>query len=78
MTLWGGGVYSSNIVSAHTEPKGLESTHLQTYLEANTLPGMTERSLLPLAAQAKGEDMGSLCLEILAQGLASSTERRRP
>ncbi|MDP6740487.1 MAG: hypothetical protein QF404_10815 [Planctomycetota bacterium] len=48
------------------------------FLEANTLPGMTERSLLPLAAQVKGADMGSLCLEILAQGLASSTGRRRP
>jgi D-alanine-D-alanine ligase len=48
------------------------------FLEANTLPGMTERSLLPRAAQAKGADMGSLCLEILAQGLVSSKGRGRP
>jgi D-alanine-D-alanine ligase len=48
------------------------------FLEANTLPGMTERSLLPRAAQAKGENMGSLCLEILAQGLASFKGRMSP
>jgi len=48
------------------------------FLEANTLPGMTERSLLPRAAQAQGVDMGSLCLEVLAQGLASSEGRLHP
>ena len=48
------------------------------FLEANTLPGMTDRSLLPRAARAKGENMGSLCLEILAQGLASYQGRGRP
>jgi D-alanine-D-alanine ligase len=45
------------------------------FLEANTLPGMTERSLLPRAARAVGLDMGSLCLEIMAQGLVSSRAR---
>jgi D-alanine-D-alanine ligase len=48
------------------------------FLEANTLPGMTERSLLPRAARAVGLDMGSLCLEIMAQGLVSSRARGRP
>ena len=45
------------------------------FLEANTLPGMTDRSLLPRAAQAAGLDMGSLCLEILARGLSCSSAR---
>ncbi len=39
------------------------------FLEANTLPGMTDRSLVPLAAQEAGLDMQSLCLEILAQAI---------
>lgn len=39
-------------------------------LEVNTLPGLTERSLLPLEAAAAGMNFESLCLEILR--LASS------
>lgn len=35
-------------------------------LEINTLPGMTDRSLLPLAAREAGLDFRDLCLEILA------------
>ena len=31
------------------------------FLEANTLPGMTQTSLLPLAAQVAGLEMGALC-----------------
>ena len=34
------------------------------FLEANTLPGMTECSLLPLAGRAAGYDMGALCLRM--------------
>jgi D-alanine-D-alanine ligase len=34
-------------------------------LEVNTIPGMTERSLLPKAAQATGLRFGSLCVKIL-------------
>jgi D-alanine-D-alanine ligase len=34
-------------------------------LEVNTLPGLTARSLLPLAAQCAGMDFESLCVEIL-------------
>jgi D-alanine-D-alanine ligase len=34
-------------------------------LEANTLPGMTPTSLLPLAAAADGIDYGTLCEKIL-------------
>src|SRR5262249_30847796 len=34
-------------------------------LEVNTLPGMTETSLLPMIAQAAGYDFGQLCEAIL-------------
>lgn len=34
-------------------------------LEANTIPGMTERSLLPKAAGAKGLSFGSLCVRLI-------------
>lgn len=34
------------------------------FLEANTLPGFTEHSLLPMAARAAGIEMGEL-LELL-------------
>lgn len=38
-------------------------------LEINTLPGLTDRSLLPLAAAAHGLNFPDLCLEILALAL---------
>ncbi|MGK0482414.1 MAG: D-alanine-D-alanine ligase [Planctomycetota bacterium] len=38
-------------------------------LEANTLPGFTPRSLLPLAAKADGVGFRELCLEIVARAL---------
>ena len=38
------------------------------FLEVNTLPGMTDRSLLPRSARAEGMSFRALCLEIL--GLA--------
>ena len=34
-------------------------------LEVNTLPGMTETSLLPKAAAAAGMDFGQLCNRII-------------
>ncbi len=34
-------------------------------LEVNTIPGMTERSLLPKAAAAAGIDFGALCVRLL-------------
>jgi D-alanine-D-alanine ligase len=39
-------------------------------LEINTLPGMTERSLLPQAAAVHGLNYRQLCLEILLRALA--------
>jgi D-alanine-D-alanine ligase len=38
-------------------------------LEANTLPGFTPRSLLPLAAAADGVGFRELCLELVARSL---------
>ena len=40
-------------------------------LEANTLPGFTPRSLLPLAAAADGVAFRELCLEVVARALRS-------
>ena len=38
-------------------------------LEANTLPGFTPRSLLPLAASVEGVGFRELCLELVARAL---------
>lgn len=38
-------------------------------LEANTIPGMTERSLLPKAAQAIGLSFGDLCIRLVENAL---------
>lgn len=44
-------------------------------LEVNTLPGLTERSLLPRSAAAAGLDFTSLVLRILELALAAGSER---
>ncbi len=38
-------------------------------LEANTVPGMTERSLLPKAALAAGLSFGELCVKLIEDAL---------
>ncbi len=43
-------------------------------LEVNTIPGLTERSLLPMAAKAAGLDFPELCLRMLYNALRN--ERR--
>lgn len=43
-------------------------------LEVNTVPGMTDHSLVPMAARATGRDFAALCWEILEQTLGSSRE----
>lgn len=42
-----------------------------TVLEINTIPGMTETSLLPKAAAASGLDFTALCLKIAEKSLAA-------
>ena len=44
-----------------------------TVLEINTIPGMTETSLLPKAAAASGLDFVALCLKIASLSLVSRT-----
>ena len=45
-------------------------------LEANTVPGMTEHSLVPMAAQAEGTDFETLVVAILAQTLEEPGDGR--
>lgn len=40
-------------------------------LEINTVPGMTDHSLVPMAAQARGVGFADLCVQILAQTLTA-------
>jgi len=46
------------------------------FLETNTLPGLTQRSLLPKSAAVAGIDYRTLCLWIAANGIARAGERR--
>lgn len=39
------------------------------FLEVNTIPGMTDRSLLPMAAKAAGLDFSALCVKIVELAL---------
>ena len=49
----------------------LKDTEGKLYLlELNTVPGMTDHSLVPMAAKARGVDFDTLCINILAQTLA--------
>jgi D-alanine-D-alanine ligase len=43
-------------------------------LEVNTVPGMTDHSLVPMAAKAAGIDFDALCLRILATSLDTDAE----
>jgi D-alanine-D-alanine ligase len=43
---------------------------LPHFLEVNVAPGMTETSLFPMAAEAAGEDFGTLCRVLLEQAAA--------
>lgn len=46
----------------------LKSEDGQLYLlELNTVPGMTDHSLVPMAARAKGIEFADLCLQILSE-----------
>ncbi len=46
------------------------------FLETNTLPGLTQRSLLPKSAAVAGIDYRTLCLWIAANGIARNGGRR--
>lgn len=48
------------------------------FLEMNTIPGLTERSLAPIAAAAAGVTFGSLCLLMLADAVEQFEKRCGP
>lgn len=43
-------------------------------LEVNTIPGLTQRSLLPMAAKAAGIDFTALCVQILVDALSKGAK----
>ena len=43
----------------------VDGSKLMSMIEANTVPGMTSHSLVPMAARAAGMDFSQLCLRIL-------------
>jgi len=45
-------------------------------LEINTSPGMTDHSLVPMAARAEGVDFDTLVLRILADASLKTRSRR--
>lgn len=44
-------------------------------LEVNTIPGMTERSLLPKAAGAAGLTFGGLCIKLIENALYDTAKK---
>jgi len=44
-------------------------------LEVNTIPGLTERSLLPKAAKAIGLRFGELCVKILENAMLKNIRK---
>lgn len=53
----------------------MRDEHGQNWLiEVNTVPGMTDHSLVPMAARAVGIEIEELCLSILAQTLPAGAE----
>lgn len=52
----------------------LDAENRPWLLELDTCPGMTETSLLPMAASAAGWDFGSLCERLIESALASGTD----
>ena len=45
-------------------------------LETNTIPGMTETSLLPDAARVYGLDFPSLCIKLIEFALDAKTDKK--
>ena len=45
-------------------------------LEVNTIPGMTERSLLPKAAAAIGIEFGKMCVKLIENALETIKDKR--
>ena len=52
----------------------LDSDHRPWLLEVNTVPGMTDHSLVPKAAAVAGIELETLVLRILATSLEARAE----
>jgi len=52
----------------------LDDTGAPKLLEVNTIPGMTDHSLVPMAARAAGIDFDALCCRILETSLPEATQ----
>jgi D-alanine-D-alanine ligase len=48
----------------------IDASGVPWFLEVNVAPGMTETSLVPLAAEAAGIELGVLCRDLLAAAAA--------
>ncbi|WP_406311285.1 D-alanine--D-alanine ligase [Streptosporangium sp. NBC_01639] len=51
----------------------VDADGLPHFLEVNVAPGMTETSLFPMAVEAAGDDLGTLCRVLLEQAAARGT-----
>ncbi|GAA4224456.1 D-alanine-D-alanine ligase [Streptosporangium album] len=51
----------------------VDTDGLPHFLEVNVAPGMTETSLFPMAVEAAGDDLGTLCRVLLEQAAARGT-----
>ncbi|WP_433248123.1 D-alanine--D-alanine ligase family protein [Streptosporangium sp. CA-135522] len=51
----------------------VDDAGLPHFLEVNVAPGMTETSLLPMAVEAAGDDLGTLCRVLLEQAATRGT-----
>ena len=54
----------------------LDAENRPWFLEVNTIPGMTDHSLVPMAARAAGLDFQQLVLAILAASVAGEERQR--
>ncbi|MFJ2028099.1 D-alanine--D-alanine ligase [Streptosporangium sp. NPDC087985] len=51
----------------------VDTDGLPYFLEVNVAPGMTETSLFPMAVEAAGDDLGTLCQVLLEQAVIRGT-----
>jgi len=58
--------------------RNVDSDGLPWFLEVNVAPGMTETSLVPLAIESAGRDLGVLCRDLLHVAAHRAHARNRP
>jgi D-alanine-D-alanine ligase len=55
----------------------LNDDNIAYVLEANTIPGLTSHSLLPMAAAKAGMSMSELCVRIIESAITRKTIKVR-